>query len=465
MKLQGFIDSHLHVLGIGYYDSLIDLSAMESIEEIVSFLKEYKDRSILIGKGWNQSQFKEGRMIQREDLNQISTDIPIVLRRVCGHVLVVNDRMLEIAGINKNTKQISGGTFNLDTGIFTEKALNLIYQKMPKPSKKDLRNYFIKADEILIKHGITQVASDDFSSFDIDFRMVIDVLKELYEEGLMHVKITEQVNLSLEDLKAFIDEGYVNKYIHPKFRMGPLKILADGSLGGRTAAMIEPYHDDIHEMGILTYTDDELFEKIHLANQQQMDSVIHTIGDAASLQAIKALTKSIKATKRFKHAHALIHAQLTPKNQIDMMKAYDIGAIVQPIFINSDMNILEERIGERMNHTYLFHSMYNNLRLGFSTDAPIEPVSPFLNIYTAMTYKSIKHANMPCLNPSQKFTFEEAIKAYTINNLPFVYETSLNQDDYIEIDGSIDDNHVEKLKKVTVLKTVIDGKVVYSKNS
>lgn len=461
MRLPGFIDAHLHVLGLGYVQSLVDLSDAKSIVEVVNKLKEHTHKKVIIGRGWNQDQFIEKRMLNKNDLKAVSDHIPMVLIRTCGHVMVVNDAMLQMAGITSKSPQIEGGSFSYDTGVFSEKALNLIYDKIPKPTKEDLKNYFLTADKILISQGITSVASDDFSIFQINYEMVIEVLKELYDQGLMKVRLTEQVNLPLEKLKDFIQKGYVNKKIHPKFKMGPLKILADGSLGGRTAAMIDPYSDAPDTYGIKTYSDQALYEMINLANQEGMDSVIHAIGDATSLQVIQTLNKSIENTKRFKHAHAIIHAQLTPRYQIEMMEKYQIGAIVQPIFINTDIKIVEERIGPRLTDSYLFHTMYEKIPLGFSTDAPIEPVNPFKNIYTALTYKSIKYPNEKPLNVQEIFTLDEALKAYYDNNLPYVYDKDLSSD-YIEIEEDLSSLEVEAIKNVKILKTVIDNEVVFS---
>lgn len=463
MKLPGFIDSHLHVLGIGYVASNADLTKSTTIEEIIDALYDYQDRNIIIGRGWNQDQLVEKRMPTKDDLNKVSSDKAIVLIRACGHVIVVNDKMLEIAGINPLSSQIFGGSFDFKSGIFKENALSLIYEKMPKPSINDLRDYFLIANKMLIEQGITHVASDDFCIFDIDYKLVIDVLKDLYEEGLMDVKITEQVNLPIGELRDFIARGYVRKMINPKFKMGPLKILSDGSLGGRTAAMVEPYSDQLDTSGILSFKDDDLFELIHLADQHGMDSVIHAIGDRASIQAVHMIEKSMKLTKRFNHHHAIIHAQLTPKNVIMRMKELNIGAIVQPVFINTDIKIVKDRIGDRYKDAYLFHTMSKHIPLGFSTDAPIEPINPFFNIYTAMTYKSIKYPLFEPLNMNERFTLEEALDAYLINNLPFIYEDHLPEGDFIIINQDIRYLTAEEIKEVRVLKTVINGVEVFSK--
>ncbi len=459
MKLPGFIDSHLHVLGLGYVSYNVDLTEIKSIEELKEKLDKFKDRGIIIGRGWNQENFTEKRMITKCDLNEISKDIPIVMTRVCGHVLTVNEKMLELAGIDKFTQQVSGGSFSYETGIFTEHALGLIYDKMPLPTEADLVKYLLTADKILIENGITSVASDDFAIFPLPYEQIINTIKKLYEQNLLHIKITEQVNLGYKRLKDFISKGYVNKSFG-KYRMGPLKILVDGSLGGKTAKLSQPYEGEPSNTGIATYTDDELFDLVYLADSNGMDVVIHAIGDAASLQAIKALMNSLEITKRKDHHHAIIHAQLTNLEQIAMMKEWNIGAIVQPIFLNSDIQIIESRIGSRQKESYLFKTMYDiGLTVGFSTDAPIEPVNPFLNIYSAMTRTSIKNPDLGVFLEKEKFEYDEALECYYKNNLRFIYQDLLSSDDYIIVDRPFSGS--ESLLKMKVVKTVIDGETVF----
>lgn len=464
MRYPGFIDSHLHVLGLGYVHYNVDLTKTTSLKETIHLLKDRLEDRLLIARGWNQNNWQEERMLTKEDLNKVSRSIPIVAVRVCGHVLTVNDKMLEIANIQESTPQIEGGHFDTKTGIFSEKALELIYQAMPKPTKADLRTYFIKANEILLANGVTSVASDDFCIFPIPYEEVIDVMKELYEEDLLQIRITEQVNLSYQDLQDFIAKGYVNQQFG-KLRMGPHKILADGSLGGKTAALNQPYQDDETNFGILTFSDQELFEKVHLANQNGMDVVAHAIGDRSVDQILDALEQSIQLTKRLDHHHAIIHAQLTTKKQIQRMKDLGVGAIVQPIFLNTDLPIIEKRIGSRAEESYLFHTMHEQgLRVGFSTDSPIEPVNPFWNIYTAMTRKSIQFPEYKPFYPQEGFSLETALECYTNQNLWYVYETELPNGDYIEVDLELISKPSDLLQ-VTVQKTVIDHQVVYERKT
>ncbi len=463
MRLNAFIDSHLHVLGTGYVHYNIDLNKACSIEEVIDLLKENQDREILIARGWNQENFKEKRFITKQDIDDANIEKPVILTRVCGHVLVVNSAMLEHAGIDESTPQIPGGEFSFKTGTFSEKAISLITNKLKKPSREDLRKYFLTANDILLENGITSVASDDFSTLDIDYEEVISVMLELYESNELIIRITEQVNLRYEKLKDFIAKGYVNKTFD-KLRMGPLKILADGSLGGKTASLFEAYENESSNFGIKTYSDEELFELVHLADSNDMDVVIHAIGDAAVEQALQALIKSLRITKRDSHHHALIHAQLANRRQIDLMKEWRIGAIVQPIFLNSDIEIVEDRIGTRADESYLFKTMYNRgINVGFSTDSPIEPVNPFMNLYSAISRKSIKHDELGAFLPNESFQLEETLECYIDNNLPYVYQDRVSFNDHIVIDKELNDSNPKELLDVKILETYMDGVLVYGK--
>lgn len=462
IKYPAFIDSHLHFLGMGYVSFLLELKHVRSIDELISLSKQSLPQTILIGRGWNQENFLDKRNLTKQDLNKISTDIPIVMIRTCGHVLVVNDKMLELAKIDQHYQHHGKGIVDYHHGLFAEDALSLIYESYPLPSKEDIKKYLKKANEICLANGITKVGSDDFQIFPFPYEEMINLICECYQEELIDVSITEQVNLgTIELLHDFIDKGYVNRN-YGKFRLGPLKLLLDGSLGGRTAKLSEPYADDTLQSGILSYSKAELFEMIHLADQNQMDCVIHAIGDEAIQLAIDTLIASLKITKRTHHAHAIIHAQLATHQQIALMKEWNIGAIIQPIFLNSDIAMIEKRIGERKNESYLFHSMYEQgLVVGFSTDSPIESVNPFENIYTAVTRKSLSLPQYHPFLPNEAYQINEALICYLENNLRYVYEN--NQKDYLILDRYPNFINPDDLLKITVLETFIDGKNVYKK--
>jgi len=460
-KLKGFYDSHLHVLGLGFNMNTINLGILKSIDEVCTIKS---DKNLIFGRGWHEENFKEKRSLYKNDLDTISADKPIIFLRVCGHVLVCNDKAMELAGINKDTPQIEGGSFDYNTGIFTEDAIKLIYKIMPQYTKEDIKEMFVKANDYLLSQSITSVASDDFSTLLVPYELVIEALKEVYEEGRMQIRLTEQVNLpSIELFKDFISKGYVNKD-YGGFKMGPLKLLADGSLGGRTAYLNDEYSDDKGNKGIEVFNREELVELIYLADSNNMDVAIHAIGDGMIDIVINAIWKSMCRTNRTHHRHSIIHSQLATKRQIRRMKDLGISAIVQPIFLNSDTPIIECRLGERSKETYLFHTMYKEgIKVGFSTDAPVEKVNPFENIYTALTRKSIKYNYHNAFLPEEKFTLEEALECYTNTNYWLTYDENKNYNDYIIIDRDIHSCNIEEIKDIEVLETYIDGKLVYKK--
>jgi hypothetical protein len=291
-------------------------------------------------------------------------------------------------------------------------------------------------------------------------------MEELYRAGELHIKLIEQVNLpTRECLTNFLSEGY-SKRDYGKWRLGPLKLLADGSLGGRTAALRDDYLDMPGHRGILNYHDDELGEIFDLANQANLDCHVHAIGDRAIEQVLSVMEMSLARTNRHQHRHAIIHAQLADHLQIAKMKTLGFSAIVQPIFLESDIAMVTSRIGTRKTESYLFHTMHQQgLCVGFGTDSPVESVDPFANIYAAMTRRSRKDAHLGEFLPGEAFSFSEAMRCYGPNNFYLVYDENKSNDDYLVLDRDPRFLPAEEMCHVKVLRTTIDGKVVYESSS
>lgn len=464
-KCNSFNDSHLHFLGIGLnLIKYIDLSQVKSIDEMIDLLSNVEARDYIIARGWNQNQLVEKRFPTKKDLARVNNNVPIVLIRTCGHVLVCNDEMIEAANVNSATSQIEGGSFNLDSGLFTENALELIYSKLPKPSKEEIKKYFIASNSYLLSQGITSIGSDDFSTLNVNYELIIECLEELYLEEKIQVRLLEQVNLpSIDLLNDYIKKGY-HKRKYKGFKLGPLKILADGSLGARTAYLNDVYTDDLSTRGIAAFSQEELNELVYLADSNGMDVAIHAIGDGMIENVINAIWNSISKTNRTHHRHSIIHAQLANRGQIKRMRDLSISTQVQPIFLNSDISIIENRLGERSEESYLFNTMYKEgLKVAFGTDSPVESSNPFHNLYCAITRKSIKNPELDAFLVEEGFTLSDALTCYTNNSYYLSYDEHnyKNFNDYIIVDKNINECSVEELKDVKVLETYIDGKLVF----
>jgi predicted amidohydrolase YtcJ len=460
-KIKSFYDSHLHFVGIGLNAlEYVDLSDCDSYQNIRDVLSKNLDRNIIIARGWHQENFIEKETFTKELLNTVSSDIPIVCIRTCGHVLVCNDAMMDMANIESITPQVEGGTFDCSTGEFTENALELIYKHLPKPTKERIKEYMKAANKILLSNGVTACGSDDFSTLPVDYEIIIDAYKEAYEEGLIDVRIYQQVNIpDYDTLYQFIEKGY-HTLVFGKFKMGPLKLLADGSLGGRTALLNAPYSDDPNNYGVSTFTQKELNQLVLLADTNGIDVAIHAIGDGCVDMVLDAIENSSKETNNIGR-HSIIHAQLANSSQIERMKLLGVGAQTQPIFLNSDIPIIENRLGNRSKESYLFNTMFQKgICTTISTDCPVEPLNPFYNLYCATTRKSIKHKTLPAFLPQEAFTLENALKCYTVTPYYFSYEENNKFEDYIVINHELEE---KTLLETVVLETYMDGTLVYKK--
>lgn len=463
-RLPAFFDSHLHFLGIGYVSSVIELKNATSIAEVISCLRLDMGKNIIVGRGWNQNQFLEKRMITKHDLDPVFPDCPVVLYRTCGHVAVANSKMLSGLHLDANTEVDSGGTFDFETGIFTENALGLLKKAMAVPTDHQIKDYFIKANGLLLAKGITTVLSDDFMTLPVPYEAMIRMINELYEANLLQVRIIEQVHLpAIELFRDFIAKGYANRDFG-KWKLGPLKLLADGSLGGRTAFLHEPYSDDLNQVGVQTFSDFELKEFFDLANLNQMDCHIHAIGDRAITQVLTVMEQSLIDTNRKNHRHAIIHAQLANRLHIKKMKQLNISAIVQPIFLESDIAMVDSRIGKRKEESYLFHMMKTEgLHVGFSTDSPVEDFNPFYNLYASMSRQSFKDHALGAFLPQEAFSLKAAWECYHDDNRYLIYEENQTPNDFIVVDRNIEECSLMELRDTVVLETKVAGNVVYRK--
>ena len=292
----GFNDSHMHVVNYGKTLKNVMLTDYtSSLKEMLEELKRHvKEGQWLLGRGWNHDYFQDvHRFPTREDLDTISQDTPIVITRTCGHVCVANSKAIELACINN--QDISGGSYDLESGMFKENATFLIYDAIPQPTIEDIKEYILLAQKNLNSYGITSVHSDDFLSATSNYKDALQALEELSQENKLTIRIYEQSQfLHLDSLKEFISNGYHTGIGNEYFKIGPLKMLGDGSLGARTAFLSKPYYDDPNTQGMAVYTQEELKAMFDYAHTHDMQIAIHAIGDGILDWVLEAYAKVLK---------------------------------------------------------------------------------------------------------------------------------------------------------------------------
>lgn len=412
--LPGFNDSHIHLLGLGKSLNELDFSNTTSIKELIiqsqSFI-ESRNLPLLEGRGWNQENFIENRLLTKKDLDQISTKIPIIFRRACGHILVANSKAIEL--IRRVPSKISGGSVNLTTGLFKENGMDILLNQLPKPSLSTIKKFFIDGAQHVRKLGITSVQSDDLCVYPQEVSSLIFKVLKSFEKNFP-VRLYEQsLFRTYKNFKNFIDHGYHMTTEHPYINYGPLKILLDGALGSKTAYLLSPYKGETHR-GIRMYSQEALSQLVTLAHHNKIDVAIHGIGDGAIDMAIRSI-ESLDSS--FEHRHSIIHCQLTNAELINRMVKQKILAHIQPIFLDKDIHIVESRIGKnRMKQSYAFKTMHQkNIPIAFGSDSPVDRADPILGIHCAVNRTDLNGHPIDGWLPKEKITVEQALYFYTVN--------------------------------------------------
>lgn len=487
LLVPGFIDSHLHLIDYGFSLCKVELSNCKNIDEIIEqtkrFIKENppkKDQWIL-GGGWNQDNFKEMRFPTRYDLDKISLEYPICLTRSCLHIAVTNSKALEMCNISNETPQTNGGFFDTDDngeplGIFRENAKYLICNKINEPNIEEIKKNILRAVSNIIKKGITSVQTDDFEALPgKDFEKIIKAYIELNEIGNLSVRVYEQCLLTNSNrLNKFLKHGYRTGYGDDFFKIGPLKLLADGSLGARTAFLNKPYEDDILNYGIPVYTQSELDQLVITAHREGMQIAIHSIGDKTMYMALESLEKAFDLYPNKNHRAGLIHCQVTDNLLINKFKEMNIIIYIQPSFTCGGLHIAEKRLGkERSKTSYNWGNLFNNgIKIACSSDSPVMSFDVMLGIYAAVTRKDLDGYPEDGWLPDQKLTVYQALQGYTLNAAYASFEEKEKGSlevgklaDMVVLSDNIFEIEPDKIKDVEVLITILDGEIKYCSDS
>ncbi|MEG0291819.1 MAG: amidohydrolase [Anaerovoracaceae bacterium] len=483
--IPGLNDSHLHFMQMGETMYQVKIDESTSIEDMIKrckeFLVDHEDRCIngIHAIGWNQDLFVDGdRLPDRNDLDQISTEIPIVLERVCGHIVSTNTKVIEILGLDGDSPQYQDGEFligedGLPNGIFKGNACNIAKDVIPDFSLEERREILEESMKFAVSKGLTSVQSNDVGTTFMDGPAAFALFHRLYDDGKGLLRYRHQVCFNnLDGFREYLKTGERATGEYPEeswLTLGPLKLFKDGSLGARTALMKNGYADDRANHGLEWIKQDEMDEYCKLAKENNMQVITHAIGDAAIDQTIEAYKKAFVDGKN-KLRHALVHCQITDNELINKIKEEEILVAVQPIFLDYDMNVVENRCGTELASTsYAFNSFYKKgVNMSFGTDCPVEECNPFPNIYEAVTRKDRSG------NPPNGFYSEEcvdvytAIDAYTIGSayMEFMEDKKgrLKEGYYADLvilDKDIFTIDPMEIKDIKPELTMVSGKIVY----
>ncbi len=477
--LPGFNDSHLHVLAYGLEKNQVDLSRAGSPEEVIEITRRYiqkrgkKPGEWVLGSGWGRNSELEKRSLTREDLDKISCEHPIYLLRVCSHTAVVNSLALKQIGANPDVS-VKGGVFDIDengelNGVLRENALDWFEKRMPQPQKSEMKDALATAVDEAASYGLTSLQSSDLHHFN-RFEDMIELFTSLKDEGKLPVRINEQLYLPEKDMLLKYLERYRGSVAEDDFfRLGPLKLLTDGSLGARTAALQEEYSNDPENKGVLIYSQEELNDMVLLAHGEGMQVFLHAIGDAAIKSGVDALEKAIRSKPR-SHRHRINHVQIGSRVLFERMARLGLLADIQPAFVGSDWSMVEELVGkERTKMSYAWKTMLDmGISLAGGSDCPTEQLDPLRGVYSAVTRKGMDDRPEGGFLPEQALTVAEAVSIYTKGSAYASFEEdkkgTLEEGklaDMVVLSEDLFRVDKEEIKEIETVCTVVGGKVVY----
>lgn len=479
--LPGFVDSHMHFLGVAQQADLIDLTQTKSFDEAKALceekMKEIDDTSKwLFATGFNQDYWDVKVIPTRKELDSISCEYPIVFRRACGHISVCNTKGLEVIGIlNEKESETSyemgffpDGTPN---GFLFETTQGLYMNAQPEPSFEDLKRMIINCAEYAASKGITEIHTDDFIlNLEDGGKSIMSMFKYLAASGELPVRIYQQCSLREEEtLNEFLENGNCTGDDYGMYRIGPLKLMADGSLGAHTAWMRNPYLNAPETCGTANMSDEKAYSLMKRAHDAGMQIAVHCIGDAALEQTLNMYRKIQNENPRPDCRHGVVHCQIMDERLQDRFKEDNILAYVQPIFLKSDMNIVDDCVG-----TEIAKQSYNWRRFcdmgvhqSGGSDCPVEPFDILPNLQYAVTRKNPDTGKE--WYPENSVTLEEAIRMFTYEGAYASFTENVKGTlsvgkyaDMVVLDQNLFEIDPDCIRDTAVLMTMVNGKIVYS---
>jgi len=488
--IPGFIESHAHFIGLGESLINIDLRNAKSWDEIVTKIshaaKNVKPGEWIIGRGWHQEKFQivpqpnvNGYPVHNK-LSKATPNNPVLLYHASGHAILANAKAMELAGVNKNTKNPEGGTIVRDNdgnpiGIFEENAENLItkiYEEhLNKRSEKEIyldyeKKIKLAADEC-IKNGITSF-HDAGESFEI-----INLLKQLVDSSKIPVRLYVMINEPVHKLKNSRLQDYrIISYGDNHLTVRSIKMYIDGALGSRGAWLLEPYSDLKNHYGSNVTPVKDLEEICELAINNGFQICIHAIGDRGNHEVLNLYEKIFKKYPDKKNLRWRIeHAQHLSNEDVKRFSQLGVIAAMQGIHCTSDAPFVIERLGEKRakEGAYVWRKLIDNETIICNgTDAPVEEINPIKNFYATVTRKT---NNGNYFYPGQKMTRLEALKSYTVNGAIASFQENLlgtitkgKYADIVVLSNDLLNCADEEILSTRILYTIIDGKVYYKAN-
>lgn len=461
----GFIDSHCHFLELGLSLQQIDLKGTKSFEEVIERIKDATkntDPNAVIGRGWDQNDWEVKKLPSKRQIDKLFPNIPVALRRIDGHAMLVNQKALDLAGITTETK-VEGGSIISENGILTgiliDSPMNLVQAILPESTLNDKIKALKDAAQIGFENGLTTVSVAGMQKDDI---MLIDSLQKA---GVLDMRVYAMISNTKKNMDYFLKTGPLKTNM---LNVRSFKVYADGALGSRGAALKSPYSDLKSHKGVFITSKDSIEKLAYKLAATPFQMNTHAIGDDANKAVLDAYKKALVFSDDPRWR--IEHAQIIDTVDIKLFNRKIIPSI-QPTHATSDMYWAKERLGaNRLLGAYAYNDLLNRSgRIALGTDFPVEEVSPLNTFYAAIARKDNNQFPEEGFLSQNKLSRMDALKGMTLWGAYANFEESEKGSievgkfaDFVIMDKDILAVSENRILKTRLVATILNGNVVYS---
>jgi predicted amidohydrolase YtcJ len=473
--IPGMVDAHAHLLGLGQSLRTVNLVGTKSYDEVVARVvaraRDVPAGQWILGRGWDQNQWGDTRFPTHEALSRALPNNPVYLTRVDGHAGLANAAAMRAAGITAATADPSGGRIERTatrepTGVFVDNAQGLMGRAIPAPSREETRSALRAAITESHRWGLVGVHDAGES------RGTIDLMEEMAKAGELPFRLYVMISDDSAALVHYLARGPQSALYGDHLWIRAIKLYADGALGSRGAALLEPYSDDPNNRGLLVSAPAHIQEVASRALRAGFQVNTHAIGDRGNRVVLDAYDSALKANPTADHRFRVEHAQIL--NHDDIPRFAELGVIpsMQAVHQTSDMYWAGSRLGlGRLLGAYAWRSLLNTgVVVPNGSDFPVEAVNPLLSFHSAVSRQDAENWPAAGWMPEQRMTREEALRSMTIWPAYAAFQESMMGSlspgklaDFVILDRDIMTVPERDILGTNVVATYIGGRAVYER--
>ena len=466
--IPGLSDAHGHMRSLGQLQEQVDLAGARSFLEVVELMREAARGTPkgewVLGRRWNQELWADRTLPEHHILSKAVPDNPVWLVRVDGHAGLANEAAMRSAAVDSTTGIPSGGLVlkvgGVPSGLFVDRAMALISNHIPSIDVETAKRFLLTAQDLCLANGLTEIHDAGIGHIEMK------AYRSLVAEGKLKIRVYAMLSRDF-----FNQEDHVPLY-EGVFTARSVKIVLDGALGSRGAALLEPYSDFPQERGFLLMSLEEFRATISRALAQGFQINTHAIGDYANRIVLNTLQESLRSRNVPDHRSRIEHAQIVALEDIPRYARLGVIASVQPTHATSDMNMAEARVGpERIRGAYAWRKFIGSgVRVASGSDFPVEDSAPLLGLYAATTRQDRRGQPEGGWYPGERMTMDEALRSFTTGPAYAAFQEkqsgTISEGKWANltiVNRDILAQPPSELLKAEVLATIVAGDAVFSR--